>query len=81
MTIMCVCRWLYWSDWGHVAAIERAGMDGSSRAVVVHGGLIWPNSLTVDYQHHRLYWTDAGLQHIETSRLDGTHRKVYHCNH
>jgi len=73
---VCVSRWLYWSDWGHVAIISRAGMDGSHRDVVVRGGLMWPNSLSVDYQRHRLYWTDAGLQHIESSRLDGTDRKI-----
>jgi len=71
---------MYWTDWGREAKIERSGMDGSERHVLVADDVMWPNSLTVDCQHDRLYWTDAGLERIETSRLDGTGRKVhFHC--
>ena len=41
-------RYVYWSDWGHVPKIERAGLDGEHRTlVVVNGTLVWPNGLTI----------------------------------
>jgi len=67
---------MYWTDWGRAAKIERSGMDGSERQVLVCDDVVWPNSVTVDYESEKLFWTDAGLQHIETSRLDGTGRTV-----
>jgi len=67
---------MYWTDWGSAAKIERCAMDGSLRQPVISEGLVWPNSLAVDSEHRRLYWTDAGLRRIETSQLDGTDRKV-----
>ena len=70
-------RWMFWTDWGHAAKIERCGMDGTRRSEVIGDEVMWPNSVAVDYQRDRLYWTDAGLHRIETSRLDGSHRKVY----
>ena len=27
-----IVRWMFWSDWGRVPKIERAGMDGSHRS-------------------------------------------------
>ena len=59
-----------------MAKIERSGMDGSRREVVVSDDLVWPNSLAIDYQRHRLYWTDPALQRIDTALLDGTQRTV-----
>jgi Low-density lipoprotein receptor repeat class B len=43
-----LCRWMFWSDWGSVPRIERAGMDGSHRAVILQKTLSWPNGLTID---------------------------------
>jgi len=70
-------RWMFWTDWGREAKIERCGMDGSQRSVVVGDDVTWPNSVAIDDRLQRLYWTDAGLHRIETSRLDGSHRKVH----
>ncbi len=39
---------MFWSDWGSVPRIERAGMDGSHRAVILQKTLSWPNGLTID---------------------------------
>ena len=71
------CRWLFWTDWGREAKIERCGMDGSRRSLIVSGHLMWPNGVAVDLLRQRLYWTDAGLHRIETARLDGSRRQVY----
>lgn len=40
---------MYWTDWGQQPKIERSGMDGQNREIIVHGGddLQWPNGLTI----------------------------------
>ena len=35
-----------------------------------------PDGLAIDWLGDNLYWTDTGLDRIEVSRLDGTHRKI-----
>ena len=39
--------WMYWSDWGENAKIEKAGLDGSSRKAIVSSDIQWPNGLTI----------------------------------
>lgn len=79
---MYVYRWLYWTDWGQVAKIERISMDGndSSRQILHNTGLAWPNCLTIDYSTETLYWADAQLNKIETSKVDGTNRRILTTN-
>lgn len=67
---------MYWTDWGASPKIERAGMDASSRQVIISSNLTWPNGLAVDYGSQRLYWADAGMKTIEFAGLDGSRRKV-----
>lgn len=55
---------MYWTDWGESAKIERAGMDGdaSTRQTIIDGSVTyisWPNGLTIDYYSDRLFWVDA----------------------
>ena len=65
---------MYWTDWGAVATIERASMDGTNRQVLHNTSLVWPNALTIDYQSQTLYWADANLDKLESSKVDGTNR-------
>ena len=67
---------MYWTDWGEEARIERAGMDGSNRTILHNTNLIWPNGITIDYDHQILYWIDAGLDTLEYSNVDGTGRTL-----
>ena len=67
---------MYWTDWGTVAKIEKASMDGSNRSVIHSTNLIWPNALTLDYVSQVLYWADAFLDKIESSDVDGSNRRV-----
>ena len=67
---------MYWTDWGGVAKIERASMDGSDRRVLHNTGLTWPNGLTIDYTAQKIYWADASLDRIEFSNVDGNGRTV-----
>ena len=73
---MCIARYMYWSDWGEPAKIERASMDGNNREVLIDTDLVWPNGLAIDYQLQRLYWTDAFTDKIEYSSVDGTGREI-----
>ncbi|KAM7407483.1 hypothetical protein PAMA_003284 [Pampus argenteus] len=71
------CRgYMYWTDWGTHAKIERATLGGNFRTEIVNGSLVWPNGLTLDYEEERLYWADASLQKIERSSLTGANREV-----
>ena len=67
---------MFWTDWGEVAKIERAGMDGDpgTRRVIVSTQLFWPNGLTIDYRASRLYWADGKYSYIHSCRLDGSGR-------
>ncbi|XP_055957563.1 low-density lipoprotein receptor-related protein 4 [Patella vulgata] len=67
--------YMYWTDWGSKAKIERAGMDGSERKILFKDNLTWPNGLAIDYNNERLYWTDASMKTIESSTLTGRDRK------
>ncbi|XP_026075112.1 low-density lipoprotein receptor-related protein 2-like isoform X4 [Carassius auratus] len=62
---------MFWSEIGGQAQIERSGMDGSDRKVVVSRGLERPVSVTVDTLTDRLYWTDEKLRCIGSATLDG----------
>lgn len=50
---------MYWSDWGENAKLERAGMDGSDRKVLINMNLGWPNGLAVDKAGSQILWADA----------------------
>ena len=67
---------MYWTDWGRSARIERAYMSGVGRLAIVSSSLRWPNGLAIDFSEQELYWTDAGLDKIERSNLDGSYRQV-----
>lgn len=73
---LIIFRWLYWSDWGSVPKIERAGMDGSHRETIVGHDIKWPNGLTLDLVGKRVYWLDARLHTISSCNFDGSNRRV-----
>ncbi|XP_037085520.1 prolow-density lipoprotein receptor-related protein 1-like [Pollicipes pollicipes] len=72
---------LMWTDWDEARPrIESASMAGGQRQVVYHvntTGGAWPNGLTLDYVNRRVYWIDAKLDAVHTTRYDGSdHRAV-----
>lgn len=67
---------MYWSEIGSQPHIERAGMDGTNRKVIIKQGLGWPTSLTLDLIDWKLFWADGKLHCIGVSNLDGTEMKV-----
>ena len=87
---LCICgkyllylpsRRMYWTDWGAVAKIERASMDGTSREVLHNTSLVWPDALTLDYDAQILYWMDAYLDKFESSDVDGSNRRLISTTH
>jgi sugar lactone lactonase YvrE len=67
---------MFWTDWGTEPKIERAGMDGSHRQVIVSYEVKWPNGLTLDLVKKRVYWVDAKLNVISSCNYDGSQRRV-----
>ena len=67
-------RVLYWTDWGQVAKIEKASMDGQNRVELINTDLVGPYGLTIDYAEQKIYWTDGVLDKIEYCNTDGSGR-------
>ena len=73
-------RYLYWSDWGQEARIERANLDGSERAQYIYNDVSKPWGLTIDYRNHVLYWCDMESKRIEAVDLLFYKRRVVVAN-
>ncbi|XP_059144487.1 low-density lipoprotein receptor-related protein 4-like [Physella acuta] len=67
---------MFWTDLGKSARIERSGMDGSERQILLSNDITWPNGLSLDFETDRLYWVDAGTHTLESCALEGNDRKV-----
>uniref|UniRef100_A0A4W4ESI8 EGF-like domain-containing protein n=1 Tax=Electrophorus electricus TaxID=8005 RepID=A0A4W4ESI8_ELEEL len=67
---------MYWSDWGTQAKIEKAGLNGVDRQLLVSERIEWPNGITLDLSSRRLYWVDSKLHLISSVDLNGDDRRV-----
>ena len=65
---------MYWTDWGEVPKIERAGMDGTNRQIIVTDKIYWPNGITLDYEEKKVYWIDANFHAIYRVDMNGENR-------
>lgn len=67
---------MLWSEIGSSPQIERSGMDGSRRKVVVSHSLSWPTGLAYDFVDDQLFWADEKLRCIGSATLEGDDIKV-----
>ncbi|XP_072161626.1 low-density lipoprotein receptor [Bemisia tabaci] len=67
--------WMFWTDWGNKPKIERGGMDGSQRQVIVYE-VQWANGLTLDLLDKKIYWVDAKLNTISSCNYNGSGRRL-----
>jgi len=74
--------WVFWSDWGQNPKIEKCGMDGSQRQILVKDNILWPNGISLDLVHETLYWVDAKLHTINSVHIfSGKTRQILHSPH
>ncbi|XP_067839507.1 low-density lipoprotein receptor-related protein 2-like [Heptranchias perlo] len=72
---------MYWAEIGSKPHIERSGMDGTNRKLIIKSGLGWPTGLTLDLLGWKLFWADDKLQCIGVANLDGTGIKLFQLPH
>ncbi|KAJ8310271.1 hypothetical protein KUTeg_012136 [Tegillarca granosa] len=67
---------LFWSDIGTPARIERSNLDGSSRMALIWLGINRPISLAVDHANNNLYWVDSVRSTVESCDFYGNKRRM-----
>lgn len=68
-------RYVYWTDVNQ-STLERAGLDGLRRTVLISDGVRWPNGLWIDAPARRIYIADAHTNEVFHVNYNGTDRKV-----
>ncbi|XP_069679259.1 low-density lipoprotein receptor-related protein 6 [Periplaneta americana] len=78
ITVVPMKSLMFWTDWGEIPKIERAGMNGdpTTRKVIVSENIFWPNGLTVDYDAELVYWLDGRLKFVEVMDYEGRNRRT-----
>ena len=69
---------MYWTDWGDMPHIGRAGMDGENATILITEYLGWPNALTISYESNEMFWADAREDYIAVADLNGHNMKIIH---
>ncbi|CAL1537092.1 unnamed protein product [Lymnaea stagnalis] len=67
--------YIFWTDRGVQAKIERANLDGSERTTIVSSEISWPNGITLDTIGGWVYWTDTKKHTVEVAKYDGSRRQ------
>ncbi|GFR86359.1 low-density lipoprotein receptor-related protein 6 [Elysia marginata] len=70
--------YMYWTDYGEMPKIEKAGMDGTeeTRSVIISKDISWPTGLALDYEMSRIFWVDVKLKSIFSCDFDGGNRRA-----
>lgn len=55
-------------------------MDGTNRTALHNTNLQTPYALAIDYATQTLYWSDYALNKLESSRTDGSNRRLLNTN-
>ncbi|XP_047212825.1 low-density lipoprotein receptor-like isoform X1 [Girardinichthys multiradiatus] len=69
-------NFIYWTDWGNPAKIEKGGLNGVDRTALVTDNIVWPNGITLDLLNQRLYWVDSKLHTLSSIDVQGGGRRT-----
>lgn len=69
-------NFMYWTDWGNPAKIEKAGLNGADRTALITDNIVWPNGITLDLLNQRLYWVDSKLHTLSSIDVQGGGRRT-----
>ncbi|XP_068192271.1 low density lipoprotein receptor a [Antennarius striatus] len=69
-------NFVYWTDWGNPAKIEKGGLNGGDRNALVTDNIVWPNGITLDLLSQRLYWVDSKLHTLSSIDVQGGGRRT-----
>uniref|UniRef100_UPI0037E7518A low density lipoprotein receptor a n=1 Tax=Semicossyphus pulcher TaxID=241346 RepID=UPI0037E7518A len=69
-------NFIYWTDWGNPAKIEKGGLNGGDRTALVTDNIEWPNGITLDMLNQRLYWVDSKLHTLSSIDVQGGGRRT-----
>ncbi|XP_066460327.1 very low-density lipoprotein receptor isoform X3 [Eleutherodactylus coqui] len=76
-----ISGFVYWSDWGEPARIEKAGMNGIDRQPLVQTDIQRPSGIVLDLVKSRLYWLDLKLHQLCSVDLNGQDRRIILKSH
>ncbi|XP_021375306.1 low-density lipoprotein receptor-related protein 6-like [Mizuhopecten yessoensis] len=72
-----IAGFIFWFDINPSGyRIERASLDGSDRTRVITRSLLSVHDIETDPVNSRIYWTDARKYTIESSKYDGSDRRI-----
>lgn len=69
---------MFFTDWrGNHSTIQRAGLDGEDRWLIVLKNIRRPRGLTIDYANQHIYWSDVvNGSVVERVDYDGQKRRL-----
>lgn len=73
-------NFMYWTDWGTEARIEKSGLNGADRVALVTDDIAWPNGITLDLVSQRLFWVDSKLHSLFSMDVNGGARHTIIAN-